>query len=149
MSKIIREAGGLVRLKVWWNEIPLIARNLMAIRLLRSVAQGALAVDFVLYLRDMHWSAVGIGFLLMASGLVGAGLSLLVGLVSDKRGRKPFLLFYETGLAIGAGLILINAYELDSGSGSGCHFVRLRARRKWLFRTFRAGGAGVACFEHS
>ncbi|WP_028962190.1 MFS transporter [Sulfobacillus thermosulfidooxidans] len=90
----------------WWRDIPLVARSLMTIRFLRSISQGALAVDFVLYLHAMHWSAAAIGLLLMASGLTGALLSIVVGLISDQYGRKPFLLFYEGGLVLGTLLIV-------------------------------------------
>ncbi|MCY0880026.1 MAG: MFS transporter [Firmicutes bacterium] len=84
-----------------------VARQLIMARFLRAVAQGALAVDFTLYLKVRGWSAPDVGLLLMAGGLTGAFLSLLVGIVSDRVGRRLFLLIYETGLIIGTGLIIL------------------------------------------
>ena len=82
-------------------------RRLIAARFLRSIAQGALAVDFVLYLHLRGWNAPEIGMLLMSGGLAGAALSLVVGVSSDRIGRKLFLLIYETGLALGTGAVLL------------------------------------------
>ncbi len=84
-----------------WRTLDPVARQLILVRLLRSVAQGALAVDFTLYLRARGWSAAAVGLLLMAGGLAGAALSLLVGVLSDRVGRRLFLIVYETGLSIG------------------------------------------------
>lgn len=83
-------------------------RQLILARFLRSIAQGALAVDFVLFLHARLWTAPEIGLLLMGGGLAGAGLSLVVGVTSDKIGRKQFLLIYEIGLAIGTTLVIAN-----------------------------------------
>ncbi len=58
-------------------------------------------MDFTLYLRARGWSAAAVGLLLMAGGLAGAALSLLVGVLSDRVGRRLFLIVYETGLSIG------------------------------------------------
>lgn len=90
-----------------WKDLTPVARRLMATRLLRSVAQGALAVDFTLYLHARHWSAPAIGLLLMAGGLVGSGLSLLIGVASDKVGRRLFLLIYEGGLVLGTVAVIL------------------------------------------
>lgn len=66
------------------------ARRLLLARTLRSIGQGALAVDFALYLHALHWSGFAIGLVLGGGGLFGAGLSLLVGLSSDRlRDRSP------------------------------------------------------------
>jgi hypothetical protein len=64
-------------------------------RTLRSIGQGALVVDFALYLHALHWSGLAIGLVLSSTGFFGAGLSLLVGLTSDWLRRRPFLLSYE------------------------------------------------------
>lgn len=72
------------------------ARRLMYARGLRSLGQGMLVVNFALYLRALHWTAGSIGLLLTASGLVGAGLGLGVGYLSDRYGRKSFILIYES-----------------------------------------------------
>ncbi len=91
-----------------WRSLHPVTRRLISTRLLRSIAQGALAVDFTLYLHARSWSAPEIGFLLMAAGLFGAGLSLLVGVSSDKIGRRFFLLIYEAGLTLATALLLFD-----------------------------------------
>jgi MFS family permease len=63
--------------------------RLLLARTLRSVGQGALVVDFALYLNALHWSAAAIGLVLSGGGLFGAALSLLVGSASDRLRRKP------------------------------------------------------------
>jgi MFS family permease len=68
--------------------------RLLAARAVRSVGQGALVVSFSLYLRELGWSAEHIGFLLSAAGLTGAVMSVMVGVISDRVGRKPFLIVY-------------------------------------------------------
>ncbi|HVU36547.1 MAG TPA: MFS transporter [Opitutaceae bacterium] len=70
-------------------------RRLLAARFWRSIAQGTLVVDLALYLHALGWSGTEIGAVLSGAGLVGAGFGLLVGLASDRWGRKPFLLCYE------------------------------------------------------
>ncbi len=70
-------------------------RKLILIRGLRSIGQGAMVVDLTLYLEALHWSGAAIGGVTSGAGLVGAFLILIVGIVSDRVGRKPFLLIYE------------------------------------------------------
>jgi MFS family permease len=70
-------------------------RTLLWARTLRSIGQGALVVDFTLYLHTLGWSGLAIGLVLSGGTFFGAGLSLIVGLSSDRLRRKPFLLFYE------------------------------------------------------
>ncbi len=89
-----------------WRALPLAARRLMAARALRSIGQGALAVDFVLYLRALGWSVAAVGILFAASALAGAGLGLLAGPASDRLGRRRFLLGYQALLALGT-LVLV------------------------------------------
>ena len=72
-----------------------VVRRLIASRAARSVGQGALAATFTLYLHALHWSAPQIGAVLGGSLLLGAALTLLVGPLSDRLGRKQFLLGYE------------------------------------------------------
>jgi MFS family permease len=81
---------------------PTTSRLLLA-RALRSIGQGALVVDFALYLHALQWSGLGIGLVLGGSGLAGAALSLLVGFTSDRFRREPFLLAYE-GVSLLSGL---------------------------------------------
>lgn len=71
-------------------------RRLLLARALRSISQGALVVDFALYLHALGWSGIAIGLVLGGAGLFGATLGLLVGVTSDRLRRKPFLLIYES-----------------------------------------------------
>ncbi|WP_197513164.1 MFS transporter [Acidihalobacter aeolianus] len=71
------------------------ARRLIAARALRSVGQGALVVDFALYLHALHWSPVAIGSVFMGGLVFGGVLTLLLGPLSDRLGRRHFLLGYE------------------------------------------------------
>ncbi len=70
-------------------------RGLIAARAVRAIAQGALVVDFTLYLRALSWSAVSIGALFAAGMLFSIVLTLAMGPLSDRLGRKRFLLAYE------------------------------------------------------
>lgn len=80
-------------------------RRLLAARFWRSLSQGALVVDLSLYLHALGWSGVAIGAVLTGGGLFGAATSLLVGILSDRQRRKPFVVAYEVltcGCAIAA-----------------------------------------------
>ncbi len=70
-------------------------RRLIAARGARSLGQGALVAAFALYLKALGWSAPAIGATLSAALLVGALLTIIVGPLSDRRGRRRFLLAYE------------------------------------------------------
>lgn len=89
-----------------WQELDPVARRLITARFLRSIAQGALSVDFTLYLRARNFTAPEIGLLLMAGGLAGAVLNLCIGMASDRAGRQSFLLIYEAGLAVGTAVLI-------------------------------------------
>ena len=65
-------------------------RLLLATRFVRSIGQGALAVDFALYLRALDWSAVAISALLSAALMCGVVLTLFAGPLSDRGGRSLF-----------------------------------------------------------
>jgi hypothetical protein len=56
----------------------------MATRFVHSIGQGALAVDFALYLRALDWSAVAISVLLSAALMSGVVLTLFAGPLSDR-----------------------------------------------------------------
>jgi MFS family permease len=90
-----------------WLDLSPVARGLIAVRTLRSVGQGLLVVDFVLYLKALHWSAAAIGALLTLGALVGAALTLAVGPLSDRYGRRRFLLLYQALTAAGAAAIML------------------------------------------
>jgi predicted MFS family arabinose efflux permease len=70
-------------------------RRLIMSRALRAVAQGALIVDFALYLRALSWPALWIGVLFAAGMLFSIALTLTLGPLSDRLGRRRFLLAYE------------------------------------------------------
>ncbi len=125
-----------------WKSLDRVARQLIAARFLRSIAQGALGVDFTLYLKIRHWSAPEVGLLLMAGGLAGAALSLLVGIASDRIGRRLFLLIYEAGLVLGtlaiilfpsAWLLVLTAALFGFGRGAnGASGPFAPAEQAWL-----------------
>ncbi|MDA8241606.1 MAG: MFS transporter [Nitrospiraceae bacterium] len=103
-------------------------RRLLLSRTLRSIGQGALVVDFSLYLHALHWSGFAIGLVLTGSGLFGAGLSLLVGTSSDRLGRKPFLLVYEgivlfssIAALLSAQPLLLSIATIAAGFGRGAN----------------------------
>ncbi len=79
------------------------ARRLIAARAFLAVAQGIGVVDLTLYLKALHWSGAAIGGVLTAAGLFGSLLILFVGVLSDRTGRKPFLLVYQ-GMMVLSGL---------------------------------------------
>lgn len=89
--------------------VPASARRLLAARAARSVGQGALVVDFALYLHALHWTAVAIGALYSASLLLGGLATLLVGPASDRYGARRFLLGYEGTQVIAAVLALLSS----------------------------------------
>lgn len=101
-------------------------RRLLAARTVRSVAQGALVVDLSLYMHALHWSGLEIGLTLMAGGLIAAAFSILIGIVSDRFRRKPFLLYNE-GLTVLCGLaplmstnaVVLAAAVIVGGFGRG------------------------------
>ncbi|HQU10975.1 MAG TPA: MFS transporter [Acidiphilium sp.] len=73
---------------------PDIAR-LMGARGARSIAQGALVVDFALYVTRLGWSATLLGVVFALSILFAVAVTTLVGPASDRFGRKRFVLVYE------------------------------------------------------
>ena len=83
-----------------WTALHPTARRLLAARTLRSVAQGALVADLSLYLHALGWSGLGIGLALTGGGLTAAVLSLVIGRMSDRLRRKPFLVWNEVLTAL-------------------------------------------------
>jgi len=125
-----------------FSELRPTTRRLILARGLRSFGQGALVVDFSLYLHALGWSSVAIGGLLSAAGLSGGLLSLLTGVLSDRLRRKPFLLFYEvvsflagtaTLLSTNAVVIAIAAILVGYGRGAnGAAGPFSPAEQSWL-----------------
>ncbi len=87
-------------------------RLLLTTRFVRSIGQGALAVDLTLYLRALHWSAVAISGVLAAALLSGVVLTLLAGPLSDRGGRRPFLLGYEAAQCLAGLAALLSAQPM-------------------------------------
>jgi MFS family permease len=101
-------------------------RLLLATRFVRSIGQGALAVDFTLYLRALDWSAVAISAVLSAALITGVVLTLFAGPLSDRGGRRRFLLIYEAAqtvagvaAALSARPLLLTLAALVGGFGRG------------------------------
>jgi MFS family permease len=90
--------------------IPMQAKKLMLVNALRSIGQGMLVVDLALYLHALGWSTAAIGSVLAAGGLLGVGLSPVIGIYSDRFGRKQFILFYEF---LTAGCALVGVFSTD------------------------------------
>ena len=84
-------------------------RLLLATRFVRSIGQGALAVDLTLYLRALQWSAVAISAVLSAALLVGVVLTLIAGPLSDRGGRRRFLFVYEAAQCVAGVTALVSA----------------------------------------
>ncbi len=109
-----------------FRELHPTTRRLLKARALRSIGQGALVVDFALYLRALHWTGFSIGLVLGASGLLSAVLSLFLGMSSDRIRRKPFLLAYEIvslfcciGALLSAEPVLLTAAAVIGAFGRG------------------------------
>lgn len=93
-------------IRVVFKDLHPTTRRLLLARAWRSVGQGALIVDFALYLHALHWSGAAIGLLLSGAGFLGAALSIAIGVTSDRLRRKPFLLIYE-GIALLGGVVAL------------------------------------------
>jgi MFS family permease len=96
-------------------------KYLLFVRFLRSIGQGLLIVDFALYLKAMGYNGFQIGLVYTFISLFGAFVSLLVGVVSDKTKRKPFLMIYTMLLMIASlgMLFTVNIYIIAILSAFG------------------------------
>ncbi len=110
----------------FWRELHPTTLRLLASRAVRSVAQGALVADLALYLHALHWSGLQIGLTLTAGGLLAAVFSILIGIVSDRLRRRPFLLYNEgltalCGLAplVSANVAVLTVAIIVGGFGRG------------------------------
>ncbi|THE11371.1 MFS transporter [Bacillus timonensis] len=72
-----------------------VVKKLMLVNTIRSIGQGMMVVVLALYLDMIGWSAIRIGTVLAAGGLLGVFLAPLIGMYSDRIGRKPFILLSE------------------------------------------------------
>jgi MFS family permease len=93
-------------------------RLLLATRFVRSIGQGALAVDLTLYLRALDWSAVTISAVLAAALLAGVILTLVAGPLSDRGGRRRFLFGYEAAQCLAGLAALVSAHPLVLGAAA-------------------------------
>jgi MFS family permease len=87
--------------------IPAPAIRLIGARLARSLAQGALVVDFALYAKHIGWNAGFLGLVLAGGMMFSAALTAIVGPLSDRLGRKGFVLSYEAISLIAGGIALV------------------------------------------
>ena len=136
-----------------WSQLALSTRRLLAARFWRSISQGTLVVDLALFLHALGWHGASIGMVLGAGGLTGAGLNLLVGLISDRWRRKPFLIAYEVLTCICAltAIIATNSALLSiaiilGGFGRGANGAAgpfAPAEQAWLAEAVPAESRGM------
>lgn len=98
-----------VRGRSAWSQISPAARRIILARVARSIGQGALVAAFTLYLHTLQWSAPQIGAVLGGGLFIGAALTLWIGPLSDRIGRRQFLLGYELVLVACAAAAFISA----------------------------------------
>ena len=75
--------------------LPRNVRLLIGMRAARSIGQGAMVAAFTLYLHALGWAATAIGAVLMGALLFGTLLTIIIGPLSDRGGRRAFLLGYD------------------------------------------------------
>lgn len=75
---------------------------LFVLRVLRSISQGYLGIILPLYLVVLGYGAVALGILLGFSAVAAAGISMSVGMLADRFGRKNCLMAISVMLGIGA-----------------------------------------------
>ena len=75
---------------------------LFVLRVLRSISQGYLGIILPLYLVALGYGAVALGILLGFSAIAAAGISMSVGVLADRFGRKNCLMAISLMLGIGA-----------------------------------------------
>jgi MFS family permease len=85
-------------------------RLLLGSRFVRSIGQGALAVDFTLYLHALRWTAPAISAILSAALGLGVILTLIAGPLSDRWGRRGFLFIYEAAQFLAALAATLSAH---------------------------------------
>ncbi|HEX5353179.1 MAG TPA: MFS transporter [Rhodanobacteraceae bacterium] len=82
-------------------------RLLIGMRAARSIGQGAMVASFTLYLHALGWSATAIGAVLMGALLFGTLLTIIIGPLSDRGGRRAFLLAYDALQALVAVIAML------------------------------------------
>jgi len=84
------------------------ARLLIGARMVRAFGQGLLTVDFTLYLHALGWSSALIGGVITAVLVCSVTLTALVGPLSDRAGRRRFLVGYEIVTALAAIVCMVS-----------------------------------------
>lgn len=141
-----------------WHPDPVV-RRLQWARAVRSIAQGIAVVDVSLYLAALHWSAVAIGSVLAGAAIVGGAMIAAVGPLSDRWGRRPFLLVYDA-LAVAGALVLatsratapVAAAILITGFGRGQNGSAgpfTPAEQAWLAHRLPSGERGVVFSQNN
>ncbi|OYV29852.1 MAG: MFS transporter [Thiomonas sp. 20-64-9] len=92
-----------------WVQISPAAQRIILARTARSIGQGALVAAFTLYLHALQWNAPQIGAVLSGGLLIGAALTLWIGPLSDRTGRRRFLLGYELVMVACAAVAFVTA----------------------------------------
>jgi MFS family permease len=86
---------------------------LFAARSLRSFAVGYLGIILPIYIVDLGYDAVHLGMLFSISGVTGGLLAVCIGVLSDRFGRKPFIIAIALMMAAGVvGLALATNFAL-------------------------------------
>jgi MFS family permease len=88
------------------QSIPKDAKIIIFSNLFRSFSSALLAVSFPIYLSKIEVSAVLIGLTFMGVNLFSAIRSLVEGVVADRIGRKPILIFIAASLVVGGAIFV-------------------------------------------
>lgn len=92
---------------------------LFLLRVLRSFAQGYLGVITPLYLAMLGYTAIDLGVLFSVAAVVSAALSTATGVLSDRFGRKTFLILISLMMAAGGVMFgLTSSFALIVAAGA-------------------------------
>lgn len=89
------------------GSVPRDAKILIFSNSFRSFSSALLAVTFSIYLSKIGVPAVLIGLTFMGISLFSAIRSLVEGVVADRVGRKPILIFIAASLVVGGAVFLV------------------------------------------
>ena len=89
------------------GSVPRDAKILIFSNSFRSFSSALLAVTFSIYLSKIGVPAVLIGLTFMGVSLFSAIRSLVEGVVADRVGRKPILIFIAASLVVGGAVFLV------------------------------------------
>jgi len=92
---------------------------LLLLRVLRSFAQGYLGIITPLYLALLGYTAVDLGVLFSVSAVASAVLSTACGVLSDRFGRKTFLILISLMMAAGGVMFgMTNSFAVLVAAGA-------------------------------